>query len=436
MRTLSLSRVLDRAVQYALLSSLVGCAAQDADLSAAGFEPLVCAQQQPWDFANMNFAREVDFVALRLVLNTGAAPMELASHGQACLGEDAGACAAALAAASPEQTSEWASCSQLCAYYALVTTEGGEVKVLQTQSAIKELLGTIDSLDEAALWVQANNGEVSCDSASGHTIDEGYEIAHGLTLSECPVQMANVVDRVSADGTIVELSRDVQPETNVCVGRRPEGLLAVERVNTGHCVGDYFAEVAQLEAAAVAAFDKIYAELCAFGAPDALLQQARAAREDEVRHTAQMDALARRYGGTPNYPELTEHPLRCLFDAARDDLVEGCVRETFGAACAKYQALHSRDAEVRRVLTQVAADETRHAELSWALHAWFLEQLTDVQREQLEHAGVQAIAQLRKESQQPVPLEVNVFAGVPSKQHAFALLDALDAELWRAARAA
>jgi hypothetical protein len=482
-----LSRILDRAVQYALMSGLVGCAAKgpsgsEPDVSqgdvsvnpaetdepeatntgtrpstdsetvdeveagaavepptvdpGAGYETLPCTEQQPWDFANMHFAREVDFIALRSAWNAGPEPTEAASYGQACQGPDAAGCEADLQVAWPEPTSEWARCSQVCVYNALVTTLGDEVEVLQTQRAIQELLGTIDSLDEAALWVQANNGEVACDSASGRTTGQGYEIAHSLTLSDCPVQTANVVDRVSPDGTIVELSREVQPATNVCVGRRPEGLLALERSDTGHRVGDYFAEVARLEAAAIAAFDKIHAELRAFGAPETLRQQALAARRDELRHTAETAALARRYGGTPQTPELAELPLRSLFEAARDNLIEGCIRETYGAACAKYQARHARDPEVRRVLTQIAVDETRHAELSWAMHAWFHERLTDAERERLEADRAHAITQLQRELREPVALELNVFAGVPSTQHALALLEALDLELWRVPRAA
>jgi hypothetical protein len=477
MRPASLSRILDRAVRYALLSSLAGCGAKQADgkepgvsqgdvaanpaetsepeasspgkspdsgsasepapgTPAADYETLPCTEQQPWAFANMNFAREVDFIALRSVWNVGVEPAETVSYGQACQGQDAQTCEAALEAAWPEQTSEWATCSQVCVYNALVTTEGDEVRVLQTQSAIKELLGSIDSLDEAALWVQANNGEVACGSASGRATEDGYEIAHGLTLADCPVQTANVVDSISANGAIVELSREVQPPTNICVGRRPDGLLALGRPDTGRRVGDYFAEVARLEAAAVAAFDKIHAELCAFGAPIALQQQALSARQDEVRHTAEIAALARRYGCTPRSPQLTELPLRSLLDAARDNVIEGCIRETYGAACAKYQALHSRDPEVRRLLAQIAVDETRHAELSWAMHAWFLEQLTDAERTTLDEARASAVAQLRSELQEPVPLEVNFFAGVPNAQHALALLEALDFELWRMMRAA
>src|SRR4029079_4274037 len=61
---------------------------------------------------------------------------------------------------------------------------------------------------------------------------------------------------------------------------------------------------------------------------------------------------------------------RPLAEVAIENAVEGCVRETFGAMMATYQAAHAEDAEIARIMRRVARDETRHAALSWAVARW------------------------------------------------------------------
>ena len=70
-------------------------------------------------------------------------------------------------------------------------------------------------------------------------------------------------------------------------------------------------------------------------------------------------------------PPVIAHVGECsLFDLAVENMREGCVQETYGALLASYQALCTRDPEVRETMRSVAADETAHAELSWDLAAW------------------------------------------------------------------
>jgi hypothetical protein len=111
-------------------------------------------------------------------------------------------------------------------------------------------------------------------------------------------------------------------------------------------------------------------------------------------------------------------------------VIEGCVRETYGAACARYQALCSADGEVRATLRGVATDEAQHAELSWRIHGWACSKLGADERGRLKRAASAAIAELRNELGRDPGAAVRRFAGMPSPQHALALLDALDAELW------
>ncbi|HVY48495.1 MAG TPA: ferritin-like domain-containing protein, partial [Minicystis sp.] len=52
---------------------------------------------------------------------------------------------------------------------------------------------------------------------------------------------------------------------------------------------------------------------------------------------------------------------------------EGCVGETVSAIVAAEQLAAATDPAVRAVLTEIAADEARHAELAWRAVAWALE---------------------------------------------------------------
>jgi hypothetical protein len=60
---------------------------------------------------------------------------------------------------------------------------------------------------------------------------------------------------------------------------------------------------------------------------------------------------------------------------ALENAVEGCVRETYGAALACACAARAADARVRDVMRSIARDECKHAELSWKLAAWATPQL-------------------------------------------------------------
>src|SRR5262249_1654863 len=50
--------------------------------------------------------------------------------------------------------------------------------------------------------------------------------------------------------------------------------------------------------------------------------------------------------------------------------VGGCVRETYGAPVARFQAEHAQDPAVAHLMAGIARDEARHAALSWAVARW------------------------------------------------------------------
>jgi hypothetical protein len=182
-----------------------------------------------------------------------------------------------------------------------------------------------------------------------------------------------------------------------CLGRRTAGIAEPAR-SDGAALGEVFAGRAYLEEVSVHAFARLERELAAHGAPAALLRDARRARRDEVRHTAMMARLARRFGAAPRSPGAPgASPVRSLLEIAVENAVEGCVRETYGAVIGLVEARRSSDAHVRRAMTSIGADECRHAELAWAVARWVMPRLDAAQRAQVQQAAREAVAALARE---------------------------------------
>jgi hypothetical protein len=190
--------------------------------------------------------------------------------------------------------------------------------------------------------------------------------------------------------------------------------------------------MAHMEAASVPAFAAIAGELRAYRAPQALVQAAERARHDEIRHARVTARLARRYGARAIAPVVAQMPLRSLEAFALDNAVEGCVNETYAAATVAYRAVHASDPTMRRALAGIAEDETRHAELSWAIAAWVMPLLDRAARGRVVAAQRAAVAALGDECRAHVAPELCARAGVPDAGAAAALHASLTRTLWRA----
>lgn len=197
-------------------------------------------------------------------------------------------------------------------------------------------------------------------------------------------------------------------------------------------VGHYFAALAQLEAAAIEAFTIMEEELIDFRAPADLVRRVARARNDEVRHAQQMSELARQHGASVPEVSIAPRQRRNLRDVAIENVAEGCVRETWGALCAHWQARAASQLEARRVWQRVAVDETEHAELSRDVHHWLWEQLSSDDRGLVAAAKQRAIAELlaEQEREREPAQEVVRWAGVPDRDRASELLRKLAARLW------
>lgn len=139
----------------------------------------------------------------------------------------------------------------------------------------------------------------------------------------------------------------------------------------------YWTEIGRAEHGSVASFSRFNLELMALGAPSDLLAASTRAIADEIRHARVSFGIAAVFAGEPVGPgALSIDGALARSSDAHEVLVaailEGCINETICAAQARAAAEGASDPGLRRLLLEVAEDETRHAELSWAFVRWML----------------------------------------------------------------
>ncbi len=208
-------------------------------------------------------------------------------------------------------------------------------------------------------------------------------------------------------------------------GRRPAGLVDEDVAPGDDTVGAHLAELARLEAASVNAFMALRDELTSHGAPSRLVHAATHAARDEVRHARQMARLARLHGSAPRRAVVRPVAPRALEDVALENTVEGCVHETWGAFVASWQARSARSPHVRSILRGVARDESRHADLAWAVAAWAEARLDDDTRARVTNTRRSALERLRA-TEREVPRHPALVRelGYPCTAHAATLVEA------------
>lgn len=326
-----------------------------------------------------------------------------------------------------------------CQALYVVYTSGDTVRAVRTPDELRAALGPIDTADEAWLMARLAGYAVKCDNApeaagivpSATKDADGYVLEGIQDTGQCgPVVRMKV--RVTTGGQVSVLETVNLASPPCAIGRRPDGLACDARavhVATS-AVGDFFSRAALLEDASVHAFIKMAEELSHHGAPRSLARKARRSASEERRHTRVTRRLARKYGARPVAAKVDPRPVRELRAIARENAVEGCVRETYGALLAAYQARAAADPDVRAALAQIAADEARHAELSWEVHAWATARLADDERREIDVAMRAAIAELSRELEtEPAP-SLARDAGIPSAHDARALMAALRETVW------
>ena len=217
---------------------------------------------------------------------------------------------------------------------------------------------------------------------------------------------------------------------NIC-GRMTDG---VECANPGHRdeVVRFLENAADLEAASVWSFDRLARELTAHGALPSLIARARAAGADEVRHARVVGALAKRRGGRGAKVATPSLPVRTLADVAVENVVEGCVRETYGALVGGWQARTAAARDVNRAMRAIARDEQRHAELAWDVARWTVPRLSPTERRRVRDAMRETVAGLARDVELPPSQRIVRELGVPEPAVARALVADGRRRLWRA----
>jgi rubrerythrin len=261
----------------------------------------------------------------------------------------------------------------------------------------------------------------SADGGPGDTTESEEEACARL----CPDADTCVATTITLpNGTMPALTcTDIQSCGGA--GRRPEGLAEPDFTADRGTRGGWLARAAFLEEASVEAFRAIRAQLVAFGAPERLVRAASRAARDERRHSRRMRALARRHGARVPAPAIAGAPAASLEAFATHNAIEGCVRETFGALVATFQAQHATDRDIAAAMRKIARDETAHAALSWELARWAHARLAPEERARVEAARLRAITELRSELAEEPPREIIDRAGFPTAREAEVLLTVL-----------
>lgn len=293
-----------------------------------------------------------------------------------------------------------------CEQTNLVWSNGDEVGVADSPDALKAFLGPIDTAAEARLIAWSQRFDVECMPTEDP--DGGWRVSATQNMGDCPIKIDTVTLNVAPDGTVTELGRTEGPP-GPCVGRLAPGLCSLPE--QAAAVGAWLANAAHMEAVAARAFTVLAAELTHHGAPVALVEAAHRAADDEVRHAQHMAALAARYGYEMPAVELRDTPVRSLRELAIDNAAEGLGREVWGSLLALWQSQHAADPHVRAAMARIALDEVGHAELSRALHAWLLPQLSPADQDQVHAAKQRAWASI--EADEPANDELCDVLGFP-----------------------
>lgn len=445
----TLQRVLTQVLHAAVAVpgvAATGCQPDGLHLDLSLFDPPVCTAESVLAVEGLHPAIPVDYIERRELNPSSMYPvLTLSATGTPCAtAPDRAACKMALSQVDANTTPSGLlrrSCFLSgCAWDVLLSTRAAEVNVISDVAALDAFLAPYDTGQEAMYKVLAtySSSEIWCNNTTNgasRPVEGGFEV---LTVSGSTCGSGGLYQNlffVDAGGSVSEVGRaKLQAgDPNCVVGRRPARLCPARpaAAQPAAALGQYFADNARLEAAAVVAFRILQAELSTHGAPPRLVRAAARAAREEIRHAQLTGHLARRFGGEVLPAVVRPVPKRSLAAIAIENAAEGCVRETYGALVAMWQARHARDGQVRTALVRIARDETRHAALSWEVARWALRRLPARAQTHVKKAMRRAQSELRQALQQSVPApELVTAAGLPDRAAALRLLTGLDRLLW------
>jgi len=188
-------------------------------------------------------------------------------------------------------------------------------------------------------------------------------------------------------------------------------------------IAAWLRDAALMEAASVPAFAALAADLRRFGAPEALVEAARDARDDEARHAAAMTRLLAARVGPVSVRATAPCPRSPSLEAlATANRVDGCEGEAWAAVEAAVQSTRAEDPALRAAMATIAREEASHARLSFAIDDWARLRLTPAASVRIDAAAATARAERRAALAARRPPSA---LGLPSADEAPHLLDAL-----------
>lgn len=253
----------------------------------------------------------------------------------------------------------------------------------------------------------------------------------GLTAEECELVCGDGKEGERYWGCSESLASSpnkVLFDCYTCVaGRRPEDYASAGHVAT---IAEWLGNAADLERVSVDAFQILQRELVHYGAPSGLVRAAARAEADEVRHAATMRAIALEDGARLSDAPVAHGPVRSRLAIALENAVEGCVRETYGAIVAAWQAKNAARLDIRRAMAPIAREEAAHADLAWRVHAWLMDSLSASERAEVEAAMADAVNDVVRGASAPVPADFVRDLGLPAPGVAEHLASGLVDALW------
>ncbi len=417
------SRTLKRLFQSILVASVVpGCG---ETIERDQFTSNACAGVNALD--GITPAKAVDFMELRQTVPFSDPPMidAIATQGVFCSKSTSATCSETFNMLNV--TTGWSITQGELGTSTrfLVFTRGDEVGTVTSLQELKTFLAPIDNPRDAVFVItnELSEHSVICDELNATKSGDGFNIltTSGFACGEGSHRDEHVVHVSSTGEVTIETTVIVeQGDPGCAIGRRPEGLLPTSSLRQTRNAGTFFADAARLEAASVFAFEQLENELRAYRAPRTLVRDARRARNDEVRHARMTRRLAKKNGGRPMTARVRRPEPRSWLEFVKENAVEGCLRETFGALVATYQAQQATDTQIRSAMDVIARDETRHASLAWRIAKWAEARLSVEEQAQvraLQRAELQRMACRLAQEDAPI-----AEAGLPGRNESLRLL--------------
>ena len=147
-------------------------------------------------------------------------------------------------------------------------------------------------------------------------------------------------------------------------------------------VGRRWLEQGEGEHSSVASFARHTLQLMSIGASAELLIASQQAAVDEVRHSKICYGLASSFLGCNYEPGTLDIEASLeklgLMKIAKSLIKEGCIGETMSAVEARLGAHTAQDPLIKSLLTQIAKDETNHAQLAWDTIYWINKRFSEI----------------------------------------------------------